>query len=84
MMNCLHRKRNETKVWSGDWAAEPPTSCFHGQIVHGSVACQNFRFFGMSLIAPEMEECGKAGAMPQKCEWAEKLGQCPRKTADDR
>ncbi len=28
--------------------------------------------------APEMEECGKAGAMPQKCEWAEKLGQCPR------
>lgn len=25
-----------------------------------------------------MEECGKAGAMPQKCERAEKLGQCPR------
>ena len=28
----------------------------------------------------------KAGAMPQKCERAEKLGHCPRnrKTADDR
>jgi hypothetical protein len=28
--------------------------------------------------APETEESGKAGAMPQKRKRAEKLGQCPR------